>query len=132
MDNIDKRRPKVPTIIDAFRLKTTLNPKTHLNNCPINSYRPSIKIYYTICDNGSRRIPKYYLNGVEVNALGFPLSKHDKKFIHKHKCTGCNNNRCVSHKYYTPSTAYTHTSNDNRNSMYPYPTKYFSGPLTTI
>ena len=60
---------KVPTILDAFKLSIYLNPKIHQNNCPKNKYIPNIKTYYTICDNGSRKIPKYYLNGVLINEI---------------------------------------------------------------
>lgn len=123
---------KVPTILDAFKLSIYLNPKIHQNNCPKNKYIPHIKTYYTICDNGSRKIPKYYLNGVAVNALGLPLSKHDKREIKKKECKGCYKKKCIGLKYYTPSTTQTKHLKPNRNYIFPYPNKYFTGPLTTI
>jgi hypothetical protein len=67
--------------------------------------KPKITVQKTICDNGSRVINAYYLNGVRVNALGFKLDKSNKKFIKNNKCKGCDSFRCTSYKYYTPSTA---------------------------
>jgi hypothetical protein len=82
------------TILDYIREYNYLKPKLTKNiSIPKGGSIPSpkpyqFKTYYTICDNGSRKIPSYYLGGRRVNALGLELSKKDIKKINKNKCSG--------------------------------------------
>ena len=92
-----------------------------------------VVVYYTKCDNGSRLIPKYYVNGIKTNALGIPLSEKDIKMINKNKCTGCQQLRCRA-KYYHGHTTAQKKKKERRiypNNFYPKPSPYFMGPLTT-
>ena len=67
--------------------------------------KSKVTVYHTKCDNGSRMIPKYYVNGVKTNALGIPLSEKDIEMINKNKCTGCNGLRCRAKYYHGHTTA---------------------------
>ena len=63
--------------------------------------------------------------------MGFPLDKSNIKFNKKNKCSGCENFRCTSYKYYKPSTANKNknTRYNNYNHKYPFPSSYIMGPL---
>ena len=107
------RRPSSDqkTILDAIREHQYLKPKPVKNpSIPrggsiLSPKPPEMKIYHTICDNGARRIPAYYLGGRRVNALGFGLSDRDLEAIDKNKCKGCDSFRCIANKFASVSTA---------------------------
>ncbi len=133
-------RPKSneKTILDAIREYNYLKPKPTKNpsipkggSIPVPK-PPQFKTYYTICDNGGRKIPAYYLGGRRVNALGFGLSKTDIKQIDKNKCYGCNSFRCQGKKWASVSTDQPEVRRKTRNCptdmTYPIASPYFNGP----
>ena len=81
-----------PTILDAFREHHILQGSSKRDMTipqggSIPSPRPPVSVIYeTICNNGSRRIPAYYVGGQRVTALGFPLMDRDRKAISKKAC----------------------------------------------
>ena len=131
MDIKRRDKPYIPTIADALLnakhyKHQTMNTKSHL------SKKNKFVVDYTLCDNGSRRVPSYYLNGVRVNALGFPLTKKDYKLRKRIECKGCLSGRCYKNKYYKPTTAVKQKHKYLPGNYYPFNQKYFTGPLTTI
>ena len=127
------------TILDAIKEheylkpKPTKNPSIPRGGSIITPKPPQLKTYYTICDNGGRRIPSYYLGGRRVNALGFGLSDNDIKNIKKNKCTGCNGFRCVANQFASVSTDQPEVIFQPKKcpneKIYPASSPYFSGPL---
>ena len=93
---------------------------------------PKFKTYHTICDNGSRKIPHYYLGGRRVNLFGLALDDSNRKFIENHKCRGCDNNRCNSYKYYKPSTSQKIKDKKLNYVIFPKKSPYYMGPLKTV
>ncbi len=64
------------------------------NSFSISPKPPEMQTYYTICRNGARKIPAYYLGGRRVNAHGFGLSQQDIRAINKKSCGGCPRSGC--------------------------------------
>lgn len=126
------------TILDAIREHEYLKPKPVKNpSIPrggsiLSPKPPEMKIYHTICDNGARRIPAYYLGGRRVNALGFGLSDKDLRAIHNNSCKGCNGFRCIANKFASVSTAQKVSKyippNCPTTKTYPHPSPYYMGP----
>jgi hypothetical protein len=98
------------TILDHIQQHNYTKPRRRNSVIPqggsiLATKPPQFKTYQTICDNGGRRIPSYYLGGRRVNALGFGLSTHDIKQIRKNGCHGCDGFRCASKYFASSSTA---------------------------
>ncbi len=134
-----QNRPKSDqkTILDAFREHKYLKPKP-VNNPSIprggsiiSPKPPELKTYYTICDNGGRRIPSYYLGGRRVNALGLALTDTDRQAIDKFSCKGCRNFRCKPSMFSCHSTAQSETRHipGRPKKVFPKPSNYYQGPL---
>ena len=123
------------TILDAFKEHDYLksrpvkNPSIPHGSSIISPKPPELKTYYTICDNGSRRIPVYYLGGRRVNALGFGLTDTDIQQIDKLSCKGCNKFRCKPKIFSCHSTAQSERIKNKNKKVFPKPSAYYRGPL---
>jgi hypothetical protein len=135
---VDNSRPYSgqKTILDAFREHEYLksrpvkNPSIPSGSSIISPKPPELKTYYTICNNGSRKIPVYYLGGRRVNALGFGLSDTDIQAIDKLSCKGCNSVRCKPKMLSCHSTSHTERiKNPSNKKTFPKPSTYYRGNL---
>ena len=101
---------------------------------------PPLITYQTICGNGGRRIPAYYLGGRRVNALGFGLSDRDLAQIRKKSCrsgrgaraNGFQPSSTSTTQLGCPSTAQPVSSRPKPScpniKPFPQPSPYFAAP----
>ena len=95
---------------------------------------PKLPVYQTstsVCDNGSRKVKRYYKDNFLTNVFG-------EKIKYQKKCNGCYGHRCSKLYNNSKINNLPKINKKNRrkcNDYYicvPKPILYYTGPLTTI